>query len=106
VSLSPVTLTPYAAVQAQSFRLPGYSERAASASPQFALAYAGQTSTATRAELGSWLSHNVLLAGGDTAVLFGRLAWAHDWFSNSRRDADLPGAAGGELRGERRGATA
>jgi outer membrane autotransporter protein len=82
LSLTPVTLTPYAAVQAQSFRLPGYGETAASGSPQFALAYAGQTSTATRAELGSWLSHTALLAGGDTAVLFGRLAWAHDWFSN------------------------
>jgi outer membrane autotransporter protein len=82
VSLSPFTLAPYAAVQAQSFRLPGYSETAASGAPQFALSYAGQTSTATRAELGSWLSHNVLLASGDTAVLFGRLAWAHDWFSN------------------------
>jgi uncharacterized protein with beta-barrel porin domain len=82
VSFAPFTLTPYAAAQAQSFRLPGYSETAASGSPQFALSYAGQTSTATRAELGSWLSHNVLLAGGDTAVLFGRLAWAHDWFSH------------------------
>jgi len=82
VSLTPATLTPYAALQAQSFRLPGYSETAASGSPQFALAYAAQTSTATRAELGSWLSHNILLGGGDTAVLFGRVAWAHDWFSN------------------------
>ncbi len=82
INFSPFTLTPYAAAQAQSFRLPGYSETAASGLPQFALSYAGQTSTATRAELGSWLSHNMLLADGDTAVLFGRVAWAHDWFSN------------------------
>jgi outer membrane autotransporter protein len=79
---NPATVTPYAALQAQSFRLPGYAETAASGSPQFALAYNAQTSTATRAELGSWLSRNFLLASGDTAVLFGRLAWAHDWFSN------------------------
>jgi uncharacterized protein with beta-barrel porin domain len=80
--LAAITVTPYAAIQAQSFRLPGYGETAASGSPQFALAYAGQTSTATRAELGSWLARNVLLAGGDTAVLFGRVAWAHDRFGN------------------------
>jgi uncharacterized protein with beta-barrel porin domain len=77
-----ITVTPYAAIQAQSFRLPGYSETAASGSPQFALSYAGQTSTATRAELGSWLARNVQLASGDTAVLFGRVAWAHDRFGN------------------------
>jgi outer membrane autotransporter protein len=82
VSLAPVTMTPYAAAQAQSFRLPGYSETAASGSPQFALAYAGQTSTATRGELGAWLSRNLLLGNGDTLALFGRAAWAHDWFSN------------------------
>jgi outer membrane autotransporter protein len=75
-------MTPYAAAQAQSFRLPGYSETAASGSPQFALAYAGQTSTATRGELGAWLSRNLLLGNGDTLALFGRAAWAHDWFSN------------------------
>jgi outer membrane autotransporter protein len=96
VSLAPVTLTPYAAVQAQSFHTPSYSETAASGSPQFALSYAGQSSTATRAELGSWLSRNVLLAGGDTVALFGRAAWAHDWFSNLAMTPSflaLPGAS-------------
>jgi hypothetical protein len=36
----------------------------------------------TRAELGSWLSNNYLLAGSADAVLFGRAAWAHDWQNN------------------------
>ncbi len=82
VGFAPATVTPYAAVQAQSFRLPRYSETASSGSAQFALSYAGQTSTATRGELGAWLSRNLLLANGDTLALFGRAAWAHDWFGN------------------------
>ena len=50
-----VGVTPYAAVQAQSFRTPDYSETAASGSAQFALNYGAQSSTATRTELGAWL---------------------------------------------------
>jgi outer membrane autotransporter protein len=82
VSLAPFALTPYAALQAQSFRLPGYSETAASGSPQFALSYAGQASAAERAEFGAWLSRSLLLGSDSTLSLFGRAAWAHDWFRN------------------------
>jgi outer membrane autotransporter protein len=82
LGFSQFTLTPYTALQAQSFRLPDYSETAASGSAQFALAYAGQASMASRTELGTWLSHSLPLASGDTLALFGRAAWAHDWFSN------------------------
>jgi outer membrane autotransporter protein len=82
LGLGALTLTPYAAAQAQAFRLPGYSETAASGSPQFALAYNAQTSSATRAELGLWLGHAMLLDRGASLTLFGRAAWAHDWFSN------------------------
>jgi outer membrane autotransporter protein len=77
-----VTLTPYAALQAQSFHTPNYSESAASGSPQFALSFASQSSSAERAELGSWLSERFALANGDSVSLFGRAAYAHDWFSN------------------------
>jgi outer membrane autotransporter protein len=80
--LAPFTLTPYAAVQAQAFRTPSYGETAASGSAQFALTYAGLTSTEARSELGSWISKNFLRAGGDGVVLFGRAAWAHDGVSN------------------------
>jgi uncharacterized protein with beta-barrel porin domain len=81
-NLAPVTLTPYAALQAQSFHTPTFGETAASGSPQFALNFASQTSTAERAEVGSWASHTFLLANGDSLTLFGRAAYAHDWFTN------------------------
>ena len=64
--------------------------------PQFALSYAGRTSTEVRAELGSWISKNFLLAGGDSIALFGRAAWAHDWDSNlgmTPTFLSLPGAS-------------
>ncbi len=96
MQLAPFTLTPYAAVQAQAFRTPTYGETATSGSAQFALSYAGQTSTAVRAELGSWLSKNFLLGSGDTVALFGRAAWAHDRDSNlalTPTFLSLPGAS-------------
>jgi outer membrane autotransporter protein len=76
---APVNLTPYAAVQAQSFHTPNFSEASSSGSTLYALSYASHTGSVTRAELGSWLSNNYLLAGDAVAVLFGRAAWAHDW---------------------------
>jgi len=82
VNLAPVTLTPYAAVQAQSFHTPNFAETAASGSPQFALNFAAQTSTAERAEAGSWISQNFLMGNGDSVTLFGRAAYAHDWFTS------------------------
>jgi outer membrane autotransporter protein len=82
VNLAPVTLTPYAALQAQSFHTPNFAETAASGSPQFALNFAAQTSTAERAEAGSWISQNFMMGNGDSVTLFGRAAYAHDWFTN------------------------
>jgi outer membrane autotransporter protein len=82
VRLAPVTVTPYVALQAQAFHTPGYSESAASGSPQFALSYGAQTAAVLRGELGSWISKDVMLAGGDSVALFGRAAWAHDRDSN------------------------
>jgi outer membrane autotransporter protein len=76
---APVNLTPYAAVQAQSFHSPNFSEASSSGSNLYALNYASHTGSVTRAELGSWLSNNYVLAGDAGAVLFGRAAWAHDW---------------------------
>jgi outer membrane autotransporter protein len=76
---APVNLTPYAALQAQSFHTPNFSEGSSSGSTLYALNYASHTGSVTRAELGSWLSNNYLLAGNAVAVLFGRAAWAHDW---------------------------
>ena len=96
LNVMPVTVTPYAALQAQSFRAPAFSETAASGSPQFALSFNSQTSTTQRAELGSWLGRNLLLADANTLALFGRVAWAHDWFNGIALTPSfqaLPGAS-------------
>jgi outer membrane autotransporter protein len=82
VAWAPVNLTPYAAVQVQSFHSPGFNEASSSGSNLYALNYASHTGSVTRAELGSWLSNNYLLAGDAVAVVFGRAAWAHDWQEN------------------------
>ncbi len=76
---APVNLTPYAAVQAQSFHTPGFSEASSSGSNLYGLSYASHTGGVTRAELGSWVSNSYSLAGEAVAVVFGRAAWAHDW---------------------------
>ena len=74
-------VTPYAAVQAQSFRTPSYLETDLNGGG-FALAYNARTGTATRSELGSRFDHIVATWVGATLALRGRLAWAHDWVSD------------------------
>jgi uncharacterized protein with beta-barrel porin domain len=71
-------VTPYAAGQAISYRLPSYLEQGNGAADSFALGYAGQTVTATRSELGvrldrSAVFHDALL------TLRGRAAWTHNF---------------------------
>lgn len=79
---SGIGVTPYAALQVTSFRLPGYSETATSGSNTFALSYNAQTTTNVRTELGSHLDRPFLVRDGLFAVR-GRVAWAHD--SNTDR---------------------
>ena len=89
-------ITPYAAVQAQVFRTPSYSESAASGSSIFALAYASQSTTTRRIELGSWFDTSYILDNGSRLSLFGRAAWAHDWYSDPSVTAtflSLPGVS-------------
>ncbi|HEY4890459.1 MAG TPA: autotransporter outer membrane beta-barrel domain-containing protein, partial [Reyranella sp.] len=95
-NLMAADLIPYAALQAQSFFLPAYSETAAFGSPQFALAYTAQSATAVRSELGSWAERSFRLADDTGLKLLGRLAWAHDWQSNPALGVTflgLPGAS-------------
>jgi outer membrane autotransporter protein len=73
--------TPYAAVQAQAFRTPSYSETALSGASDFALSYDAKTITATRTELGTWLDWNMPVDYRTRLTLFGRAAWAHDDWS-------------------------
>jgi len=75
-------LTPYAALQWQAFHTPSYSEIAASGLATYALAYDARTTTTTRTELGSWVDKTYALDRGNAFSLFGRAAWAHDWYSD------------------------
>jgi outer membrane autotransporter protein len=88
-------LTPYAAIQAQSFRTPSYSETDVNAGG-FALAYNARTGTDTRSELGARFDRLIALNPSAALALRGRLAWAHDWVSDPSLAAvfqTLPGAS-------------
>jgi uncharacterized protein with beta-barrel porin domain len=76
-------VTPYAAVQATTFHLPSYAESAVSGSNQFALAFASQTETNVRTELGVRADRSFAVGDG-VLTLRGRAAWAHD--SNTSRN--------------------
>jgi uncharacterized protein with beta-barrel porin domain len=88
-------LTPYAAGQFVTFELPNYAEAAVAGANTFALAYAADTVTATRSELGLRSDKSFAMQGG-ILTLRGRAAWAHD-FNPDRNIAatfqTLPGAS-------------
>jgi uncharacterized protein with beta-barrel porin domain len=87
-------VTPYAALQLQDFRTPAYTELDASGGA-VGLAYNAVNATDVRSELGARFDDRTLL-GGKPLILFGRLAWAHDFVGNPSLSAAfqaLPGAA-------------
>ncbi len=76
-------VTPYAAAQALSYRLPSYLEQGNGAADSFALGYTGRDVAATRSELG--LRFDRTMALGDALVtLRGRAAWATISTPNAR----------------------
>jgi uncharacterized protein with beta-barrel porin domain len=86
---------PYAALRGQAFYTPAYSERAASGSSAFALAYQAQTTTTGRTELGTRVEEAVPVPNGEL-LLDARLAWAHYIGSNPAVTAmfqALPGSS-------------
>jgi uncharacterized protein with beta-barrel porin domain len=88
-------ITPYAAVQAQSFRTPTYSETDLT-NGGFGLTYNGRTATDTRSELGARFDHVALVDPTAVLTVRGRLAWAHDWITDPTLAAvfqALPGAS-------------
>jgi outer membrane autotransporter protein len=88
-------LTPYAAVQAQNFRTPSYSETNVNGGG-FGLAYNGPTGSDTRSELGARFDRLLALNPNAVLTLRARLAWAHDWVSDPVLAAAfqaLPGAS-------------
>ncbi|WP_283809989.1 autotransporter outer membrane beta-barrel domain-containing protein [Bradyrhizobium forestalis] len=74
-------ITPYAALQAQSFRTPTYSETDLTGGG-FGLTYTGRTATDTRSELGTRFDQVALVNPDAVLIVRGRLAWAHDWISD------------------------
>ena len=87
-------ITPYAALQAQSFHTPAYSETDLTGGG-FGLTYNATTATDTRSELGARADRLTML-GAMPLVLRGRLAWAHDWVTNPALGTafqSLPGAS-------------
>jgi uncharacterized protein with beta-barrel porin domain len=85
---------PYAALQAQDFHTPSYSETDVTGGG-FGLSYAAMNATDVRTELGSRFDAPTLIAGVPL-VLRGRLAWAHDFVSDPSLSAafeSLPGSS-------------
>jgi T5SS/PEP-CTERM-associated repeat protein len=74
-------ITPYAAIQAQSFHTPGYTETDAIANG-FALTFNSRDATDTRSELGTRLDRVLAVYSNAVLALRGRVAWAHDWVSD------------------------
>jgi outer membrane autotransporter protein len=74
-------ITPYAAIQAQSFHTPGYTETDAIANG-FALTFNGRDATDTRSELGTRFDRVLAAYSNAVLALRGRVAWAHDWVSD------------------------
>jgi len=74
-------VTPYAAIQAQGFRTPSYSETDVNGGG-FALAYNARSATDTRSELGARFDRVVAFNPTALLALRARLAWAHDSVSD------------------------
>jgi outer membrane autotransporter protein len=94
VAQNVIGITPYAAIQAQNFHTPAYSETDLTAGG-FGLSYAAMNGTDARSELGARFD-DPTLAGNMPLILRARLAWAHDWVSNPALNASfesLPGTS-------------
>jgi autotransporter-associated beta strand protein len=90
------TVTPYAAVQAQSYWLPAYDESASSGAATFALNYQADTVQSLRTELGSWFETSYRVTDTGLLALRGRVAWVHEANDDARLTATfqtLPGAS-------------
>jgi uncharacterized protein with beta-barrel porin domain len=89
---APFSITPYAALQVQSFWAPAYGESGSLGAPDAsALTYASQTATVLRSELGSRFDRIFPQPQGCSIDLFGRIGWAHDWQSNPNLTATFIG---------------
>jgi outer membrane autotransporter protein len=93
-ALPTIGVTPYAALQSQSFHTPGYSETDLTGGG-FGLSYNAMSATDTRSEVGARFD-DLTMFNAMPLALRARLAWAHDWVSNPALGAvfeSLPGAS-------------
>jgi outer membrane autotransporter protein len=90
------TLSPYAAIQAQDFHTPSYSETD-SAGGGFGLSYTGADAGDTRSELGARFDTYTRLDNGMGLDLRARAAWAHDWVGTPTLDAAFEVLPGGSF---------
>ena len=91
--LSTFTVSPYGALQAQSFHTPAYSETDVTGGG-FGLSYNARNASDTRSELGARFD-SLQMLNAMPLVLRARLAWAHDWVTDRALGAvfqALPGA--------------
>ena len=91
-ALPALGVTPYAALQAQDFHTPSYSETNV-VGGGFGLSYAAMNATDIRTELGTRFD-NPEVIGGMPLLLRARVAWAHDFVSDPSLSAafqSLPG---------------
>ena len=73
--------TPYAAGQAQSLHTPSFSEGGAFGA-SFASGFAGDTASNERGELGFRFDTQQPIGSNMMLAFQGKVAWAHDWFSD------------------------
>ena len=92
-ALPAFAVTPYGAVQAQTFHTPAYSETDATGGG-FGLNNAAMNATDVRTELGARFDDPTLVYN-KPLILFGRLAWAHDFVSNPALSAAFQALPGG-----------
>ena len=95
IATSLAGITPYAAVQAQSFHTPSVGETDLT-NGGFGLAFAARTAIDTRSEVGSRFDNQIMLGPDAVLALRTRAAWAHDWVSDRTLAATfqaLPGAS-------------
>jgi autotransporter-associated beta strand protein len=88
-------VTPYAALQAQDFHTPAYSESDATGGG-FGLSYAAMNATDVRTEIGGRFDAPTVVAGMPL-ILRARAAWAYDFVSNPALSAAFETLPGGNF---------
>ncbi|MDX6805204.1 ice-binding family protein [Terrihabitans rhizophilus] len=89
--------TPYGALQVQAFQTPDYEEEAEAGSSVFALRFEEQTTTNVHTELGFKVGHRFTLSDRSSLTLRGKVAWAHDEWSDISIDAGFIALPGSEF---------